>query len=391
MERVAVVGIGRIGLCLALNLDRAGYDVLGVDTDPERVQRVNRRTLRTAEAGVEEALRQARALRACHAMALLRDFRPDMVLVAVATPEADRGGYDHSQVDRVLEDLFALGPAARRTELALVCTTLPGYGDSRAGEAEARGYFLSYNPGFVAQGSIISDQCRPDQVLIGEADAAAGDALERLHRRMCLNDPAIHRMSRLGAEIAKLATNCFLTMKIAFANAVGDLAVRVGADPERVLGAMASDHRIGPGCLRYGFSYGGPCLPRDNRALNFFARQHDCELLQAAATDQMNHRHVAFQVAQFLRTHREHEAIHFHSITYKPGTDLLDESSPLAVAVQLARAGRRVVIHDTRVVVARVRAEFGPLFDYQVSPGKPRSRPGEVFGRAVRRGRAGAR
>lgn len=370
MERIAVVGIGRIGLCLALNLERAGYEVLGCDRNREHVRRVARRILRTPEPGVEEALGNACAFRACDAIAEVRDFGPALILVAVATPEAEGGGYDPVEVDRVLGELFALGPAPRRTELALVCTTLPGYGDSRALEAEARGYFLSYNPGFVAQGSVIRDQLYPDGVLIGEADATAGDALERMHRRMCLNEPTVHRMSRLSAEIAKLATNSFLTMKIAFANAIGDLATRVGGEPERVLAAVGADARIGPQCLRYGFSYGGPCFPRDNRALNLFARRNDCELLQAEATDEMNRRHAAFQVGHYLRAHAEAEAIHFHSVTYKPGTEILDESAPLALAVQLARAGRRVVVHESPAVLARLRDEFGALFEYHARPAK---------------------
>jgi len=370
MERIAVVGIGRIGLCLALNLERAGYEVLGCDKNRDYVRRVTRRTLRTPEAGVEDALANARAFRACDAIGEVRDFAPALILVAVHTPEAEGGGYDHVEVDRVLGELVAQGPAPRRTELVLVCTTLPGYGDSKATSAEARGYFLSYNPGFVAQGTIVRDQLYPDQVLIGEADALAGDAIERMHRRMCLNEPTVHRMSRLSAEIAKLATNSFLTMKIAFANAIGDLTTRVGAEPERVLAAVGADARIGHDCLRYGFSYGGPCFPRDNRALNFFAREHDGELLQAAATDEMNRRHTVFQVEQYLRAHADGEAIHFQSVTYKPGTEILEESAPLALATRLARAGRRVVIHESPAVLARLRAEFGPLFEYHPTPAK---------------------
>jgi nucleotide sugar dehydrogenase len=242
---------------------------------------------------------------------------------------------------------------------------MPGYCDAKAPLAERWGYALSYSPGFVAQGSIMRDQQRPDQILIGEADPAAGDRLECVYRRMCGSEPAVHRMPRLSAEIAKLATNAFLTMKIAFANAIGDLATRAGADPARVLDAVGADGRIGRRSLSYGFGYGGPCFPRDNRALNLFARQHECDLLQAEATDEMNRRHLAFQAGEYLRAAGHGDPIHFASLTYKPGTDMLDESQPLALAVRLARAGRRVVIHERPAVVAQVRAQFGDLFEYE--------------------------
>jgi UDPglucose 6-dehydrogenase len=366
LERVTVIGLGRIGLCLALNVARAGYEVLGVDTNRELVGLINNKAFQTCEPGVEEALRAARGFTATHLIETVPGFDARMILVAVATPATAEGGYDHAQADRVMRDLCALGAAAERTELALVCTTLPGYCGSRADSVREQHYFLSYTPGFVAQGSILRDQQFPDQVLIGEADPEAGDALERLYRRVCLNQPAVHRMSTLSAELAKLATNCALTMKIAFANAIGDLATRVGAEPEKILAAVGADTRIGSQFLRYGSGYGGPCFPRDNRALNLYAERHGCELLQSRATDEMNRRHLAFQVGEYLRTYAPGQPIHFHSVTYKAGTEILEESQPLALAVELARVGRKVVIHEAPAVVTRLRDQFGELFEYHV-------------------------
>ena len=364
MERIAIIGTGRIGLCLALNLERVGYSVFGVDKDRERVRLINERTLSTPEPGVEEALCAARAFRVAGHISAIGEFDPDLVFVAVDTPTAESGGYDHSQIDRVLTDLFSLSSMRDRVELALVCTTLPGYCDSKTSSAKNHGFRLSYTPGFVAQGSILRDQRFPDQVLIGEADSIAGERLTVVFRRMCSNDPLVHRMSPLSAEITKIALNCALTMRIAFANAIGDLATCVGADPERILEALGADTRIGNKFLKYGFGYGGPCFPRDNRALNFFAKQHNCELIQAEATDEMNRRHLAFQVEHYLRVYGDDDAIHFHSVTYKPGTEILDESQPLALAVQLARAGRTIVIHESAPVLAQLQSQFGDLFEY---------------------------
>jgi UDPglucose 6-dehydrogenase len=364
MERVAIIGTGRVGLCLALSLERCGHDVLGVDANAERVDSIRNRTLRSPEPGVEEALRAAQRLRVESRLDGTVEFSPTEIFIAVDTPTSVDGGYDAAGVDRVIGDLCALGRPARRTELVLVSTVMPGYCDSKASEAAAFGYSLSYSPEFVAQGSILRDQQYPAQMLIGEADEEAGERIAGVYRRMCRNQPPIRRMSRLSAEIAKLATNGFLTMKIAFANAVGDLALTVGADAESVLAAIAADPRVGTALMNYGFGYGGPCLPRDNRALNYFARRHGSELLQAIATDAMNLRHQDFQVEEYLRSHPEEQSVHFHSVSYKPGTEILDESQPLAVAIRLARAGRRVVIHERAAVVAELRARFPGLFEY---------------------------
>jgi UDPglucose 6-dehydrogenase len=365
-DHVAVIGAGRVGLCLALNLEQAGHEVLGIDSDARRVRHIRDKTVRSTEPGVEEALHRAGNLIVEEDLGAVRAFDPAVVFIAVDTPTRGDGGYDASNVDSVIHGLSTRAPRAERTELAVVSTVLPGYCDSRAAAAADAGYVLSYSPEFVAQGRIMRDQQCPAQVLVGEADQQAGDRILRLYRGTWRNVPSVHRMSRISAEIAKLATNAFLTMKIAFANAIGDLAVQVDADVERILDALGADPRVGPALLKYGFGYGGPCLPRDNRALDMFARQHGCELLQGKAADEMNRRHLEFQVEHYLRRYPEGEPIHFHSVTYKPGTELLDESQPLAVAVRLARTGRRVVIHEREDVVEELRARFSGLFEYCV-------------------------
>jgi UDPglucose 6-dehydrogenase len=366
LERIAVVGIGRLGLCLALSLDQAGYQVLGVDKNRERVRLISEKALHTSEPGVQEALVTARAFCATACSGAIGEFDPDLVFVAVDTATVEAGVYDHRSVDHALTELFSLRLARGRVELALVSTASPGYCDAKAGSAMGHGFALSYTPASVAQGSILRDQQFPDQVLIGEADAVAGEKLTHVFGRLCRNQPAIHRMSRLSAEIAKLAINCALTAKIAFANAIGDLATCVGAEPERILNALGTDTRIGSKFLTYGFGYGGPCFPRDNRALNVYAKQKNCEVLQAGITDEMNRRHLAFQVAHYLRAYRDDEPIHFHSVTYKPGTEILEESQPLAVAVELARAGRKIVIHESPAVLEELRRRFGDLFEYHI-------------------------
>jgi nucleotide sugar dehydrogenase len=365
VERIVVVGIGRIGLCLALNLNRAGFAVLGIDCDRERVSLLRRGAIVCSEPGVEDGLRSASDLRLEDSIDTIPNFDPTTIFISVDTPTIAEGGYDHGRVDAVLDQLCLLKWPQERVEVALMCTVLPGYCDSKAGFLNLQNFSLSYTPGFVAQGSIMRDQQSPEQILIGEADDIAGERLGYVLRAMCTNDPPLHRMSRMSAEITKLALNCALTMKIAFANAIGDLAIRAGADPTAVLGAIGADSRIGGKFLKYGYGFGGPCFPRDNRALNFFARRYDCEVLQASVTDEMNDRHLAFQTSEFLRRYAEEEPIHFSSVAYKPGTEILDESQPLALAVRLARAGRRVVIHESPAVLARLRDEFGDLFEYE--------------------------
>ena len=185
-------------------------------------------------------------------------------------------------------------------------------------------------------------------------------------------------MDRLSAEIAKLATNSLLTTKIAFANAIGDLATKVGAQADKILESVAADSRIGPGCLKYGFGFGGPCFPRDNKALGFFAENAGMPLLQADTTIEMNYRHLCFQVEEYLLRYGDDEPIHFDGVTYKPETDILEESQALALAESLARAGRRVVIHEQASVVEILKRRFDDLFEYASRKSKGTTVPDEA-------------
>lgn len=366
MKKIAVIGIGKMGLCFALQLEKAGCEVLGIDTNAAYVNAINNKTLRSAEPGVEEALLAATAFRASTRLHSLIAFLPELIFIAVPTPTEETGGYDHRLIDALLPELYALGLPPARHDVVIMCTTLPGYCDQKAAEALHHHCYLSYKPEFIAQGSIMHDLQYPDQVLIGEADTLAGDKLEKLYAAIHVSRPAICRISRLNAEIAKLATNCFLTMKIAFANAIGDLCKTTGADPGKVLDAIGKDSRIGGKFLQYGFGYGGPCFPRDNRALHHFAGRHGLSLLLSAATDQANQAHLQFQFEQYLHQYPDSLPIHFYSVTYKPGTLITEESQQLALAVKLARAGKKIIIHEREEVVQQLHAMMGDLFEYRI-------------------------
>src|SRR5687767_11915583 len=166
-------------------------------------------------------------------------------------------------------------------------------------------------------------------------------------------------MSRLSAEICKLATNCFLTTKIAFANAIGDLAAMAGAQPDKILAAIGSDSRIGEKYLGYGYGFGGPCFPRDNRALGYFADNLGYDLKLSKATDQSNKEHLDFMFGQMNANHIDDGAIVFEHVTYKPGVNILEESQPMALALLLARAGKKVKICDSKAVIEEVKQNYG--------------------------------
>ena len=220
-RRVGVVGLGRLGLCQALTLERVGYDVLGCDVFPAYVDSINNKTLQSDEPDVVSLLRASTKLRATLSLEAVVDHS-DLVMVVVATPTGiGDHAYDCGTLSRVLEDIGKLG--RRDKHVVICCTVLPGYIAQVAATLleGCAGCTISYNPEFIAQGDIIAGLAKPDLVLIGEGSEAAGDRLQAVHERASSSAPAICRMSSASAEIAKLALNCFVTTKISFANMIG--------------------------------------------------------------------------------------------------------------------------------------------------------------------------
>jgi nucleotide sugar dehydrogenase len=286
----------------------------------------------------------------------------DTIFILVATPSLPNGSYDHSQIEKVANQLIVLGEREKCVDIIVGCTVMPGYCNTLQEKMRAYNYRISYNPEFIAQGSIINNQQQPDQILIGEANEEAGNKIQTLITSPCKNNPVVCRMDLLSAEITKLATNCFLTTKISFANSIGDLAVKAGADPDKILSAIGSDSRIGNKYLRYGFGFGGPCFPRDNRALNLFAKQNKHELQLSVATDKANKQHLDFQIEEYLKKYPEDEIIGFDYVTFKKDSILLDESQQLALAVALAQRGRKVLIKERKEIIDIIQSDYPDLF-----------------------------
>ena len=364
VQKIAVVGVGKLGLCFALNLERSGFEVLAIESNIDYLQKLQNGTFSSVEPQVNELMLNSQSIQFTDDISEIvrQDFRD--IFIMVATPSLPDGGYDHTQVNRVVEKLKSISNGTQR-HLYVGCTTMPGYCNELAEDVKDHGYTVSYNPEFIAQGAIINDQQYPDQVLIGEPNKEVGDRLQSIYEAMVLNKPVYCRMDVLSAEIAKLATNCFLTTKISFANSIGDLAVKSGADAEKILAAVGADSRIGNKYLGYGFGFGGPCFPRDNRALGKFASEQNYPLRLSEATDRVNNEHYEFQLQQYLKNFDASDEIVFEGVAYKKGTSQITESQPLRLAVGLVQAGRKVRIIDSQEVLDQINLMHPGIFQLQ--------------------------
>lgn len=362
MKNISVIGIGRLGLCFSLTLEKAGYSVVGLDIAQDYVTAINEKTFFSHEPGVNERLAVSTRFVATIDIAAAVTHS-DLLFVTVASYSEPDGRYDVSQVDAVTDGLVSLGYQETKKHLVICTNVNPGYSDTVYDRLRDLNWEVSFNPETIAQGSILKDQERPDCVYIGSDTPELAAEIAETYHNMCSNEPSIHIMDRLSAELTKVSMNCYLTCKISFANMVGDLATRMGADADKVLAAVGSDSRINNKFFRYGFGWGGPCFPRDTRAFIRLAKKNNMPHDMCTASNTINDLHLQFQVEEFVNTGETHYEA--DSVSYKKGTVILEESQQLKFAVELAQRGVKVKITDCDAVKKQVRELYGDLFEYE--------------------------
>ena len=258
--------------------------------------------------------------------------------------------------------MIDLGKQHTRKHLVICTNVNPGYSDTVHDRLKDLNWDVSFNPETIAQGSILKNQAEPDCVYIGSDSSDLAKQIKDVYNNICTNVPTLHTMDRLSAELTKVSMNCFLTCKISFANMVGDLATKIGADPDKVLAAVGSDSRINNKFFRYGFGWGGPCFPRDTRAFSRLAENNDMPSDMCIASTQINEKHLNFQVEQFLQN--GNTEYHTDTVTYKKGTVILEESQQLEFAKRLAENGVIVKISESEAVIKQLKELYGDLFIY---------------------------
>ena len=201
-----------------------------------------------------------------------------------------------------------------------------------------------------AQGSIIKDLQYADMVLIG-GEGKHLDVIKEIYTKIQLSEPKVHTMSTTAAELVKLAVNCFLTTKITYANMVGEVMALSGRECEisKVLKAIGDDTRVGSKYLNFGYGYGGPCLPRDNRSFAAYAKKLGLEYNLGLTTDNFNDEHARFLVDWFVNRNIEKLPFAFNYISYKEGTDIVEESQQYRLCYDLLNLGYKVYVVDDLV------------------------------------------
>ncbi len=354
--KISVVGLGKLGSPIVAVLASKGYEVIGIDANPVFVQKINDHIAPIEEPQLQELLTEHKARISATTDWAKAVAETDITGIIVPTPSGTDGAFRNDHVLSVMEEVGRV--LAKKSGYHLVTvhsTTMPGAmaGPIRQRLERASGrkvgpeLGLCYNPEFIALGDVINGLLHPDFILIGESDKKAGDILEGLYRKVVGPHANIARMNFVNAELTKISVNTYVTMKISFANTLGEICDRLeGADVAVVVDAIGKDTRIGKKYLNSAVGYGGPCFPRDTVAFGRVANLVGGMADLALSTDRVNRRQVS-RLTEIVRDMiPAGGTVAVLGLSYKPGTPVIEESQGITLAKSLRDVGFYVVAHD---------------------------------------------
>lgn len=355
--RVTIFGAGYVGLVTGACFAEMGNDVVCVDVDEARIQRLSAGECPIFEPGLETliATNVTAGRLAFTADARVGVDHAALIMISVGTPPDEDGSSDLTHVLNVAETIAA---HMRSDKIVVEKSTVPvGTADKIAARIErvleARGETLRFsvvaNPEFLKEGGAVGDFMKPERVIIGSADAEATETLKTLYAPFNRNHDKVLVMDTRSAELTKYAANAMLATKISLMNELSNLAERVGADIEEVRKGIGSDPRIGYHFIYAGCGFGGSCLPKDLSALCHTARDANFETSLVGAVHNVNTRQkgVLFDKIQrhFAGALRD-RVIAIWGLAFKPNTDDMREAPSADLIEALLGSGARVKGYD---------------------------------------------
>src|SRR6201987_634383 len=355
--RVTIFGSGYVGLVTGACLADAGNDVICVDVDAGKTERLRRGEVPIHEPGLEALIkRNSEAGRLEFTTDAVRGVEHGLFqLIAVGTPAGEDGSAD---LRHVLTVARTIGTHMSRYCIVITKSTVPvGTADKVHAELDrtlaTRNANIEFdvvsNPEFLKEGAAVSDFMKPDRVVIGTDNPRPTELMRALYEPYTRNHDRLIVMDIRSAELTKYAANAMLATKISFMNELANIAERVGADIEKVRIGIGSDPRIGYSFIYPGTGYGGSCLPKDVKALIRSAHEvgHEPEVLHAVESVNTRQKEVLFRKMQrHFGDGLEGRTLALWGLAFKPNTDDMREAPSRTLIELLLQAGAQVHAYD---------------------------------------------
>lgn len=360
MQKVAVLGLGYVGLTMAACMADHGVRTIGVDVDENKLLSIQAGTFAVHEKSLKSLVLKGLKTKTLILTQDIEDAvrKSQMTFITVGTPSRPDGSMSTSQLEAAFT--YVGRALTKKTDYHLVIvrsTVLPStsvrmtkYVTELSGKSCGDEFGLCANPEFLSEGTAVRDMQKPDRIIIGEYDKKSGDMLEEFYSRLYLgNLPTIIRTSLSNAELIKYVNNAFLASKVSFVNSIANLCEKIpDTDVKVVTRAIGLDQRIGSSFLNAGLGWGGSCFPKDVKAILTFARDLSIDLPIVNAALQINDRQpiLAAEIADEALNGVEGKRIAILGLAFKPNTDDIREAVSLKLIDEFRRRKADICAYD---------------------------------------------
>jgi UDPglucose 6-dehydrogenase len=371
--RVAVLGLGYVGLTMVACIAKRGVKAVGIDIDKDKIELLSKGKSPIYEPGLEELIKEGLKTKKLQVTGdytgALKDS--EIIFICVGTPTKSNGSISLEHIESASE---YIGEALKDIEayklIVVRSTIVPGTSErvikhiieEKSGKTCDVDFGLCMNPEFLREGSAVQDMLKPDRIIIGQHDNKSGKLLENFYHNLFSQEmPKCFRTTLANAELIKYANNAFLATKVSFINSIANLCEKIpGSDVEAIAKGMGLDPRISPLFFRAGLGWGGSCFPKDLKAILAYARSLDLNMpiLDAALKVNETQPLRAVNKARELLGNLKGKRVAILGLAFKPDTDDIRGAVSIKVMDRLLQEGAEVCAYDP-AAMENARRVFG--------------------------------
>ena len=353
--KIAVVGLGKLGLPLAAVLANSQFQVIGIDTNSDHVNKLKLKQFNSTEPELNYYLQKNDSQ--LNFSTNFNDLENiDVVYLIVPTPSNDSGYFINDYLLEAIKEIGTVWKKATHVRtLVIVSTVMPGATrnylipalEAAAGEKVGSSLQIIYSPEFIAIGSVIKDLHEPDLLLIGTNSEESAKQHNFIMNSIIKSKVVSRLLNFEEAELVKLLINNFITTKITFANQISEFTDLIpGTSASKIAEAIGNDTRIGKKYLKPGLGFGGPCFPRDTRALVAFAVANNWNSELALAVEKINLRQPKLMLNRIINNNKNIKKVGVYGLAYKSGASLLEESQAVGLVNEILHLNLEVFVYD---------------------------------------------
>lgn len=378
--KIAIYGLGYVGFTAACCLAKEGHQVVGVEVSADKVREINEGVSPIVEPEVDVLLEEALSNSLLEAHTTLEDLSEvDLAIVCVGTPSTTDGSHNMSYIAEVSRQIASRISVDRANPLTVVfrSTFRPGtiktlvapIFQSYLGDTHANAVELIYNPEFLRESTAVYDYFHPPKIVVGTKTGACSEIMDSLHENL---DAPVFYTKYEEAEITKFVDNTWHAVKVAYANEIGRVCHRMGISAKSIHEIFVSDTKlnISPYYTRPGGAFGGSCLPKDVRALQYISQDIGVNTQLINSLLQSNEAHKSYQTEDIIRALPPGGRILLVGLAFKEKTNDLRESPNVDIARKLLERGYQLSVYDPALKNSNLRGQnFGYAYTHLPSVG----------------------